>query len=199
MRAESSVKQEHIVEAAIKRFTHFGINKTTMAEIASDLGISKPTLFYYFNDKNSLQEAVGKKIVNEFLLALQEVLNKANTIEDGLIDFIEVKRDYIKKYSLLALQVQHFDTNKPIAMLELAQEAHKRAGLLLANFLQKGIDKGSVKPHDTASTSHLILETLAAFDLCFSRRSSMVENNDVDELFNKQREVVKMLVNGLKN
>ncbi|RYZ16531.1 MAG: TetR family transcriptional regulator, partial [Chitinophagaceae bacterium] len=33
-------KRESILEAAIRRFAHFGVSKTTMNEIAADLSIS---------------------------------------------------------------------------------------------------------------------------------------------------------------
>ena len=78
---EMSVKHEHIVEAAIKRFSHFGIHKTTLAEIADDTGISKPSLFYYFNYKRILLEAVGRKIINEFLQGYEVVLKSAKSVD----------------------------------------------------------------------------------------------------------------------
>lgn len=46
-------KREQIIEGAIKRFSHFGINKTTMNDIAEDLAVSKPSLYYYFPIKNT--------------------------------------------------------------------------------------------------------------------------------------------------
>ena len=67
MKVDGNIKLDHILEAAIKRFSHFGVNKTTMTEIADDLAISKPALFYYFQDKNSLIAAVAEKLRDEFL------------------------------------------------------------------------------------------------------------------------------------
>lgn len=52
--AETDKKRELIIEGAIKRFIHYGINKTTMNEIAEDMSVSKPSLYYYFPDKTSL-------------------------------------------------------------------------------------------------------------------------------------------------
>src|SRR4051794_37889807 len=104
MKAEGSVKHDYIVDAAIKRFSHFGVNKTKLTEIADDIGISKTSLFYYFPDKSSLLEAVGRKIIYEFLDGFEAALTSANSVGEGLLKFIEVKREYFKKYLLLALQ-----------------------------------------------------------------------------------------------
>lgn len=43
-----------IIEAALKRFAHYGLSKTTMTEIAKDISFSKALLYYYFPDKLSL-------------------------------------------------------------------------------------------------------------------------------------------------
>ena len=60
---ESDRKRGLILDGAIKRFSHFGINKTTMAEIAEDLSVTKPALYYYFPDKQSIIVAVADKII----------------------------------------------------------------------------------------------------------------------------------------
>ncbi|HBI89157.1 MAG TPA: TetR/AcrR family transcriptional regulator, partial [Sphingobacterium sp.] len=53
----ADVKRIKILEAATRRFAHFGMAKTTMSEIAKDLNFSKALLYYYFPDKNSLYSA----------------------------------------------------------------------------------------------------------------------------------------------
>jgi len=40
-----------ILEAAAQRFTQFGYNKTTMAEVAQDCGMSAANLYRYFENK----------------------------------------------------------------------------------------------------------------------------------------------------
>jgi TetR/AcrR family transcriptional repressor of mexJK operon len=44
----ADVKRIKILEAATRRFAHFGMAKTTMSEIAKDLNFSKALLYYYF-------------------------------------------------------------------------------------------------------------------------------------------------------
>ncbi len=48
-----------IVDAAIGRFTHYGYGKTTVAEIAEDLGVSPAYIYKFFNSKRSICEAVA--------------------------------------------------------------------------------------------------------------------------------------------
>jgi AcrR family transcriptional regulator len=48
-----------IIEAAIARFTHYGYGKTTVAEIAEDLGVSPAYIYKFFDSKRSICEAVA--------------------------------------------------------------------------------------------------------------------------------------------
>ena len=50
--------KEHILEAAARRFMELGISKVTLDEIASDLRMSKKTLYKYFPSKEDLLENV---------------------------------------------------------------------------------------------------------------------------------------------
>jgi TetR/AcrR family transcriptional repressor of mexJK operon len=199
MKPDGSIKQEHILEAAIKRFSHFGISKTTLSEIADDLAISKPSLFYYFADKNGLVTAVAKKIVNEFVDQLEVALKAAPCVEDGLLRLVELKRDFYKKYFLLAVQGEGVDLAKVSPELTAVyQQAQKKTIVLLALLLQKEIEKGKVKPLNSRETSLILLDTLAAFEQCVKYQKRIPELSDFDELFNRQKEVLHMIVNGLK-
>lgn len=200
MKGQVSVKQEHIVEAAIKRFTHFGINKTTLVEIAEDIGISKASLFYYFQDKGILLDAVGQKIINEVLEGFNSALSSASSVEDGLLDFIEVKRQFFKKYMMLALQSDSVEMNKLSPQFtHFIQEFHLRTERIVSDFLKQGIELKTLRPLDTEKTARLLLETLQAFDHCIKCKSPLLQNKDIDALFEKQKDLIQMLLNGLKS
>ena len=77
MKVEANVKQELIVDAAIRRFSHFGIAKTTLTEVAEDMAVSKQALSYYFADKQSLVNAVIEKITIEYGDRLRTEMGKA--------------------------------------------------------------------------------------------------------------------------
>jgi len=45
-----------ILDAAFERFGHYGYNKTTMVEIAQDVGMSAANLYRYFENKQEITE-----------------------------------------------------------------------------------------------------------------------------------------------
>lgn len=51
---DREAKRHSILEAAAKFFNEKGFNNTSMADVAKALGVSKPFLYYYLNDKEDL-------------------------------------------------------------------------------------------------------------------------------------------------
>src|SRR5262249_40732383 len=56
--ARDSVRGQ-IMEAAKKRFAHFGYGKTTMAEVAADCRMSPGNLYRFFSGKLDIAEAIA--------------------------------------------------------------------------------------------------------------------------------------------
>jgi len=91
-------KRELIIEAAVKRFAHYGLAKTTMTEIASDLSLSKALLYYYFPDKIHLYAAVLEYIIR---LVGDDIHNGLIGIQDSneaLDYYLNKRHNYLKKY-----------------------------------------------------------------------------------------------------
>lgn len=200
MKTEGIERQEHILEAAIRRFSHFGIHKTTLTEVAEDLSISKQALHYYFADKQSLIAAVQDKITTDYLTAIAKTLETADSTESALVKLIDVKKDFFEKYFMLASQVRGIDnsigTDKKIE--EIKQKLIEEEKGLLAALFQKGIASGELKTLDTAKTASLLLDTITAFTYCISSKS-LPEPKDFKDIYRKQKEVMLLFYNGLKS
>src|SRR5690606_24045480 len=95
-------KKEQIVQAALKRFSHYGFNKTTMSEVAVDLNITKANLYYYYPDKNALIKDVLTYISDEILTRQYAILNRYDgNLLDVLYQLLEVKANFLKDYYIL--------------------------------------------------------------------------------------------------
>lgn len=56
---------QKIVETAYKLFAEHGIDHTSMAMIASEVGISKPAIYYYYKSKDALVQFLFEEICKE--------------------------------------------------------------------------------------------------------------------------------------
>lgn len=192
------VKQEPILEAAIRRFSHFGIHKTTMAEIAEDLAVSKAALFYYYADKPTLIKAVEKKIVDEYIEALDQDLGHAATIEAALIKLVDVQHRFLEKYHRLQLQAEQADT---LLVSRVVTEARKklreRESALLTRLFQKGVETQELAPLDIPKTTALLLDTLSAFTQSFCGKA-LPQPGDFSKNAQKQKAIMQLVYKGLK-
>jgi len=94
---ENEEKRNFILEAAQKRFALYGLAKTTMNEIASDLGISKGSLYYYFPDKEHLYAEVIIKEQNIFLQTIDQKVWRKEDPSSMLREYLAIRLDLFRK------------------------------------------------------------------------------------------------------
>jgi AcrR family transcriptional regulator len=80
------VKQE-ILEAARRVFQKWGLNKTTMEDIAREAGKGKSTLYYYYKSKDEIFET----------LAISEIKNVIDIARDAISNITSAKQK-LKNY-----------------------------------------------------------------------------------------------------
>lgn len=75
----------NIASRVLNLYKRYGIKSITMDDIARELGLSKKTLYQYFNDKNDLVELVFEIEEKESLACFNEIFNKPqNAIEETM-------------------------------------------------------------------------------------------------------------------
>ena len=97
--AEKNSVRGQIVEAAKKRFSHFGYAKTTMAEVAADCSMSPGNLYRFFPGKLDIAECIATEDYERHLEALRQlVMTPGRSARDRLRDllFEELRRTYQK-------------------------------------------------------------------------------------------------------
>jgi TetR/AcrR family transcriptional regulator len=199
MKQECTIKQDHIIEAAIKRFAHFGANKTTMTEIAEDLGITKQSLFYYFSDKQSLTAAVEEKITSAYFESVEKHFANAPDVEQALLKLIGIKKSFYERYFMLLIQAESLDgINGNSVVAEAKQRVKNKEIQLVAGLLEKGVAQKILKPLDTIKVAGLLLEILSAFEHCVVLKRAIPDQKSFNELSKKQKEVLELIINGLK-
>ncbi|MBS0472713.1 MAG: TetR/AcrR family transcriptional regulator [Proteobacteria bacterium] len=97
--AEKDTVRDQIVEAAKKRFSHFGYAKTTMAEVAGDCAMSPGNLYRFFPGKLDIAEAIATEDYSKHLDHLRKIAvapgkDARQRLHDLL--FEELRRTYHK-------------------------------------------------------------------------------------------------------
>ena len=82
--------RERIQQCALELFGRKGFAATSVREIVEGAGVTKPTLYYYFKDKEHLYESLITGTVNAFHVELSEVLRMPGTLEERLVRIVEM-------------------------------------------------------------------------------------------------------------
>jgi AcrR family transcriptional regulator len=141
-------QQERIVQKAHEMFMRYGIRSISMDEIASQLGISKKTIYQFFTDKDALVEAVIdielKDNENECYQHREKSENPVHEIfvaTDMVLEMLKVMNPTL----LFELQKYH-----PAASKKINDYKHKFLYKLIRENLDKGIAEGYYRPEINA-------------------------------------------------
>lgn len=184
---DKSNKEQIIIETAQKRFGLFGIEKTSMQEIADDLKLSKASLYYYFPDKERLYKAVVEKEQNEFITRLTERILSIKEPDLLLREYVNTRLSYFRSLlNLSRLRLEAYSDLKPVFRETMILFKEKEKEIIIKIF-NDGIRKGIFFIEETDKTASLFLDLLKGL------RISVV--NDKKTLFIEQEEYDKLLYN----
>jgi AcrR family transcriptional regulator len=81
-----------ILDAASRRFLHYGYGKTTMSEIAADCNMSTGNLYRYFPSKLDIAEAFARRLRSDQIQRLRAAVSAPGlTTQDRLRTFFRTK------------------------------------------------------------------------------------------------------------
>ncbi|MDZ7629414.1 MAG: TetR/AcrR family transcriptional regulator [Parvularculaceae bacterium] len=146
-----------ILDAASRRFLHYGYGKTTMSEIAADCNMSPGNVYRFFPSKLDIAEAFVRRLRTDHLEELRRAVS-----EPGL-STPERLRTYFRTKQRLVFDRFH---ERPKAY-ELSQEILKeRASFaseweaaeaaIISDILARGADTGDLVLRDRARSARLL-------------------------------------------
>ena len=199
--AEADKKREQIIEGAIKRFSHFGINKTTMNDIAEDLSVSKPSLYYYFPDKKSLIVGVIEKVFRDYFEMLGKKLNNDDDLETTLFNSIVVRNSFFEKYFMLKISEGVPDLLWDDDVKESLDALKKIEVDLFVNIFENARVKGEIHENDMQRLAALYLESLMGLtNMCImaEHKKIMPEKKLLKSVADKQKSLSAIFARGLR-
>ena len=195
-------KREAIIEGAIKRFIHYGIQKTTMNEIAEDLSVSKPSLYYYFPDKSSLIEGVIEKIFSDYFEAIQKDLYTDISLEERFAILTDVRFKFFQKYYMLHLSGVTPDVSLNSDSLKATFMAMKKKNIeIYMDILKRSVDAGEIAEVELEKTAELYLESMMGItSLCImhGNKELFPSKKEMKVILEKQHSLSRIFVKGLK-
>ncbi len=191
-------KKREIIEAAIKRFSHFGIAKTTLSEIADDVQMSKANLYYYFQDKWALLEAITEVMIYETNKLIQSQLKAEASVSDQLKLILKIKLGLMQKYNLLSKNLNEVNV-MDAKVKKIAEKVFEAECSIIQKVLKSGVEKQKIETIDVEETSKIYVTTLKGLGICgvYANPSPVIEKETFEMIHEQQIKLTEIFVNGL--
>lgn len=193
-------KREMILEAALKRFAHFGLNKTTMTEIAQDLSISKALLYYYFPDKIQLYAAVMQSLIQTMGAVIRQEVAAADTSLEALYIYLEKRQQFVKTHYNL-LSESHKTPEMPAPVLQMFQNAVDVEKAFLVEVFTKAEQKKEIqKSSDKQLLAEIFQNAVTGIRLHvrLPHKFMLPDKEQFDEILEKEKTLARIFLKGLK-
>jgi len=154
----SDERKSQILDAALETFTEKGFHKTRMSDIAETSGLSKGSLYWYFDSKDAIILKLINRVFGFEIKDLTALLTDDHSAEERLYIYTERSgQDIIKMlkwmpliYDFLALAFRQETIKKTIQ-----RYYNKNLGLLVT-LIQQGIDAGEFLPGSALEAAYAI-------------------------------------------
>ena len=198
--AEPEKKTDFILKAAQKRLGMYGYEKTTMQEIASDISMSKASLYYYFPDKESLFKAVIENEQKEFFVQIEQRISGLTDADTMIAELVELRHTlFLKFLNLSKFRHAEFHNLKPL-LKDLYNGQREIEKEILTNALIKGKEAGIFEFDDASELALLFSDMLQGIRIMEMKRMSRLEMSEEENehLISTLRQATSLFIKGLK-
>jgi len=196
----NSLKENEILDAARNRFAHYGFSKVTMEEIASDVGMGKASLYYYFPTKEELFKSVINKEQNLFVEEIEKLFGRKITAENKLRNYVKKRLEYF--HQLVNLSTLNVNTFADIKLMfkELFRDFELKELNLIQRILDEGKENGEFDAKLKSETTKTFLHLLQGLRLRIIKfiKDNRMEKENYDELREEMILFVEIFIKGIK-
>ena len=155
-------KRALLLDSAEGTFCRLGYARTSIAALAADAGVTRPTVYAYYPSKEDVFRALAERVRAEFL-ALQERADTSSPVATAR-SAVELYFDASLRHRGMLTVIAHQALADP-AMRDLQDEIHGRANRRHTRFLQRLADAGAIGP---AAPPETVSEAITGVTLRFA-------------------------------
>jgi AcrR family transcriptional regulator len=143
---------KEIIQAARQNFQRYGVNRTTMSDVARDVGMSRQAMYEYVCSRSDLVDAVLLQRIREIAEDLKPLSSEGISFTDAFIDTSVAAIDTARSDEEL---MNIFTTGPNDRIQDVVtgpfQEVHEIVVNLLGPILQRGLRAGELRTDKTQS------------------------------------------------
>lgn len=151
-----------IIDAAAQLFMQRGYTAVSLSDIIRAAGVTKPTLYYYFADKEDLFLHTGLRVLAQIGDAMDEALATPGDVAVRLRALAEeMLRD--RDRDMRMMRHEMFEHLGPTPRMRLAHAFHRRLFVPVVRLMAEGLDAGELAGHPAEVLATMFLGIAEAF------------------------------------
>jgi AcrR family transcriptional regulator len=139
--AEHAVRDQ-IVTAAHEYFAHYGYAKTTVSDLAREIGFSKAYIYRFFESKQAIGEAIVCECLDEIFIKAREAVQSGRDANDKLRRFAKTVTSATLDVAFNDRKIYEVATHASSENWAPVQAYIERLQALLEDILKEGRESG---------------------------------------------------------
>ncbi|MCF3939664.1 TetR/AcrR family transcriptional regulator [Gordonia tangerina] len=138
--------RKQIMVAAERVFQRYGVAKTTMDDIGREAGVSRPTVYRYFGDRDTLISALIERRSRMLFVKARKFLLDQETFADQLVEGLIFLVDRGRKDPLVRILVspEHMQMAEPL--VGSSGLAARLTAEMWEPVIDRAVERGEVRP-----------------------------------------------------
>ena len=158
-------KLESILDTAKKMFARYGLQKTSMDEMARSARVAKATIYTYLGSKDRVYLEVLRREANEIVDKVSFSVAQQISPEDKLVAFARAKFRHMREaINILNLDREGIEKLLPSAE-NIRNQFFEREVDIIRSILMEGVGKGIFHLNDVLLAARAIGHALRGFEL----------------------------------
>lgn len=143
--AQFQANREAILRTAAQALNELGAHRASMNDLAARLKVTKPTLYYYFENKDDLLHELYKLALDRLLTALDEIEKTEGSGRDKVEAFFVVYMDMLMDdYGKCV--IESWALTKGLTRGDEIREIRRTVDRRVLKLIESGIRDGSIAP-----------------------------------------------------
>jgi AcrR family transcriptional regulator len=163
--------KQKILDVSLQMFMQIGFENTYMDDIAQKTGVTKPAIYYYFKDKQTLFEAAADQFLDQMrqmmgpkgegIPPLEELLEVIFGSLTDWLDHYERMSGIDERTSLLRSQVFIYDAMTRIPDFRSAiTHLYRNSAQLLQRACEEAAGRGEIRPNLDQATVGILINSM---------------------------------------
>jgi AcrR family transcriptional regulator len=148
VRSRREVVEAHLLDIAAQQFASGGYRQTTLEEIAQQAGLSKASMYHYFENKQELLCKIFLKVGATFTRVLEPILAAPLPPEEKLCRAVRYMVQIMGENVALFSVFYREEGDLPPALRQQLVEVRQRHAAGLEDILREGMEQGVFRKTD---------------------------------------------------